>query len=113
MTPLFLLKHLILRKISYIILTIETESCPSWSKEHDWKSCKPPKRLRGFESLALRQKETNTFYRVCLFSIVSCDNYIVNMCFPENDVENCGYHFEIATERYIYREDNNNVRKNL
>ena len=32
------------------------ESCPSWSKEHDWKSCKPLKRLRGFESLALRQK---------------------------------------------------------
>ena len=32
------------------------ESCPSWSKEHDWKSCKPPKRFRGFESHALRQK---------------------------------------------------------
>ena len=32
------------------------ESCPSWSKEHDWKSCKSLKRLRGFESLALRQK---------------------------------------------------------
>ena len=31
------------------------ESCPSWSKEHDWKSCKSLKRLRGFESLALRQ----------------------------------------------------------
>ena len=35
------------------------ESCPSWSKEHDWKSCKSLKRLRGFESLALRQKSTN------------------------------------------------------
>ena len=34
------------------------ESCPSWSKEHDWKSCKPQTRLRGFESLALRQKST-------------------------------------------------------
>ena len=32
------------------------ESCPSWSKEHDWKSCKSLKRLRGFESLALRHK---------------------------------------------------------
>ena len=32
------------------------ESCPSWSKEHDWKSCKRPKPFRGFESLALRQK---------------------------------------------------------
>ena len=31
------------------------ESCPSWSKEHDWKSCKLLKRFRGFESLALRQ----------------------------------------------------------
>ena len=34
------------------------ESCPSWSKEHDWKSCKPQTRLRGFESLALRHKST-------------------------------------------------------
>ena len=33
------------------------ESCPSWSKEHDWKSCKRPKPFRGFESLALRQKK--------------------------------------------------------
>ena len=30
------------------------ESCPSWSKEHDWKSCKPLKRLLGFESPSLR-----------------------------------------------------------
>ena len=35
----------------------DVESCPSWSKEHDWKSCKRPKPFRGFESLALRQKE--------------------------------------------------------
>ena len=35
------------------------ESCPSWSKEHDWKSCKRPKPFRGFESLALRQKTAN------------------------------------------------------
>ena len=35
--------------------TKHMESCPSWSKEHDWKSCKSLKRLRGFESLALRQ----------------------------------------------------------
>ena len=39
------------------------ESCPSWSKEHDWKSCKPLKRLRGFESLALRQEITVLLYR--------------------------------------------------
>ena len=30
------------------------ERCPSWSKEHDWKSCKPLKRLLGFESPSLR-----------------------------------------------------------
>src|SRR5699024_7016475 len=30
------------------------ESCPSWLKEHDWKSCRPQPRSRGFESLALR-----------------------------------------------------------
>ena len=35
------------------------ESCPSRSKEHDWKSCKRPKPFRGFESLALRQKRSN------------------------------------------------------
>ena len=32
------------------------ESCPRWPKEHDWKSCKPLKWFRGFESLALRQE---------------------------------------------------------
>src|SRR5438105_3931967 len=26
------------------------ERCPSWPKEHDWKSCKGVKPLRGFES---------------------------------------------------------------
>ncbi len=30
------------------------ESCPSWSKEHDWKSCNESTLIRGFESLALR-----------------------------------------------------------
>ena len=33
------------------------ESCPSWPKEHDWKSCNRSKPVRGFESLALRQNE--------------------------------------------------------
>ena len=32
------------------------ERCPSWPKEHDWKSCNRSKPVRGFESLALRQK---------------------------------------------------------
>ena len=36
---------------------IYLESCPSWPKEHDWKSCNRPKPVRGFESLALRQNE--------------------------------------------------------
>lgn len=30
------------------------ESCLSWSKEHDWKSCNESTLIRGFESLALR-----------------------------------------------------------
>lgn len=30
------------------------ERCPSWPKEHDWKSCKPLKRFLGFESPSLR-----------------------------------------------------------
>ncbi len=43
------------------------ESCPSWSKEHDWKSCKSLKRLRGFESLALRHKKRVDTDRYLLF----------------------------------------------
>src|SRR5690606_40916502 len=34
-----------------------SESCPSWSKEHDWKSCRPLTRSQGFKSLALRQNK--------------------------------------------------------
>ena len=45
------------------------ESCPSWSKEHDWKSCKSLKRLRGFESLALRQNDTDTLVVSVLFLV--------------------------------------------
>ncbi len=30
------------------------ERCPSWPKEHDWKSCRRLKPSRGFESLSLR-----------------------------------------------------------
>lgn len=33
---------------------LSLESCPSWSKEHDWKSCNESTLIRGFESLALR-----------------------------------------------------------
>ncbi len=45
------------------------ESCPSWSKEHDWKSCKRPKPFRGFESLALRQKRATHFLVCCSFLV--------------------------------------------
>ena len=45
------------------------ESCPSRSKEHDWKSCKRPKPFRGFESLALRQK--NPSLMTWIFSFMS------------------------------------------
>lgn len=39
------------------------ESCPSWSKEHDWKSCNESTLIRGFESLALRhQVDTKKMY---------------------------------------------------
>ena len=37
--------------------------CPSWPKEHDWKSCKSLTRLLGFESPHLRQK-TKSHLRV-------------------------------------------------
>ena len=38
----------------------------------DWKSCKPSKRLRGFESLALRQKpmKRNKFRRLSFFCLL-------------------------------------------
>ena len=36
------------------------ESCPSWSKEHDWKSCNESTLIRGFESLALRHIKEQT-----------------------------------------------------
>ena len=32
------------------------ERCPSWPKGHDWKSCVPSDRDRGFESHSLRHK---------------------------------------------------------
>lgn len=43
---------------------LDTESCPSWPKEHDWKSCSASTSTRGFESLALRQKKTVRKYRL-------------------------------------------------
>ena len=70
----YLKKGLIFQKTYSIIFPVEqTESCPSWSKEHDWKSCKPSKRLRGFESLALRQKpmKRNKFRRLSFFAFCS------------------------------------------
>ena len=33
---------------------IYLESCPSWPKEHDWKSCRRINPSQGFKSLALR-----------------------------------------------------------
>ena len=63
------------------------ESCPSWSKEHDWKSCKLLKRFRGFESLALRQRKRQVSTETCRFQFYSpygelyC--YAVLLCFAQ------------------------------
>lgn len=38
------------------------ESCPSWSKEHDWKSCKRQKRFEGSNPLLSAK---NKGYSVC------------------------------------------------
>ena len=38
------------------------ESCPSWPKEHDWKSCRLRKWSRGFKSLALRHSTFKIIY---------------------------------------------------
>ena len=51
-----------------IFLAVYLQGCPSWPKEHDWKSCKPSKRFRGFKSLALRQKEPN---KVCWVLLIN------------------------------------------
>ncbi len=63
------------------------ESCPSWPKEHDWKSCKRLQPFRGFESLTLRKRRSavqnsrSTFvgrdisflrYKTVFFMIFSC-----------------------------------------
>ena len=59
------------------------ESCPSWSKEHDWKSCKSLKRLRGFESLALRHTCGEQFAHRSFFTAkmpaFAMDIYFVNI----------------------------------
>ncbi len=34
------------------------QMCPSWPKEHDWKSCKRRTPFQGFKSLHLRQKKS-------------------------------------------------------
>ena len=41
---------------------ISMQMCPSWPKEHDWKSCKRRTPFQGFKSLHLRQK---TIPRLC------------------------------------------------
>ena len=46
---------------------IRSERCPSWLKEHDWKSCKSLKRLRGFESPSLRH--IDKLFRICYYNI--------------------------------------------
>ena len=38
------------------------ESCPSWSKEHDWKSCNRLKRIEGANPLLSAK---NNGYSVC------------------------------------------------
>ena len=40
--------------IAYEYIENKLERCPSWLKEHDWKSCVHLKVYRGFESLSLR-----------------------------------------------------------
>lgn len=46
------------------------QMCPSWPKEHDWKSCKRLKPFPGFKSLHLRQKGKSTGGCFFLFSII-------------------------------------------
>ena len=42
-------------RFSIIIISVpREEKSPSWSRAHDWKSCRRPKPSRGFESLLLR-----------------------------------------------------------
>ena len=46
-----------------------TESCPSWSKEHDWKSCNRQKRFVGSNPMlsAMKSAVSPLFIRACGF----------------------------------------------
>ena len=46
------------------------ESCPSWPKEHDWKSCRRQKRLEGSNPLLSAMKKAVTSYDVTAFLFV-------------------------------------------
>ena len=46
---------------------MQTQGCPSWPKEHDWKSCNASTSIRGFESLALRQIKKEHLHGVLFF----------------------------------------------
>ena len=39
-----------------------SESCPSWPKEHDWKSCRRLTLSQGFESLTLHLYDCFCYY---------------------------------------------------
>ena len=66
-------KGLIFRETYSIIVPVEqTESCPSWSKEHDWKSCKRSTPFQEFESLTLRQEPMEVKHFCRFFLSVRC-----------------------------------------
>ena len=43
------------------------QMCPSWPKEHDWKSCKRRTPFQGFKSLHLRQKKQKVLLHLLFF----------------------------------------------
>ena len=85
------------------------ESCPRWPKEHDWKSCKPLKRFRGFESLALRQEiyQKPSIYRTfsrfgygAIFTFVAKILY-VNFNFPKEFFKNFPKEFSVILKIFV------------
>ena len=50
-----------------IIVQLNKESCPSWPKEHDWKSCNGDKPFEGSNPLLSAKKKAVTPFGVTAF----------------------------------------------
>ena len=78
------------------------ESCPSWPKEHDWKSCRRQKRLEGSNPLLSAMKKAVTSYDVTAFLFAKSYEGIWRTSGTEQ--QSCGLLWPRATKRPQSRE---------